>query len=79
MPQRRSLQAESGAVGPVIFDNLPTWLLIAEGAVSERLVVCRTQFFHEFRLFDVRSIDPNVSTVAAANRKWLKLVKYEHF
>jgi len=46
---------ESGEVGPVVFDHLPTWWLIARGAVSARLP--GVWIFDEFRLFDVQLVD----------------------
>jgi len=48
---------ESGEVDTVIFDYLPMWRLIAEGAVSERSPIRATWFFDEFRLSDIWLID----------------------
>ena len=41
------------------FDDLPTWQLIAGGAVSKQFPVCWTLLFDEFRLFDNWLSDSN--------------------
>jgi len=43
----------SDDVGPVVFNRLPTWWIIASGGLSERFPVHRSGFFDEFRLFHV--------------------------
>ena len=47
----------SGDVGPVVFDDLRTWWVIARCGVMERLQVCGRGFFDELELLEVRLED----------------------
>ena len=48
---------KSGEVGPVVFDHLQTWRVIASGGVFERLPVCLRWVFDELVLLEVRLND----------------------
>jgi len=47
----------SGDVGPVVFDHLLTWWIIASGDLSERFPVRRSGFFDELQLFHIWLVD----------------------